>query len=57
MVKQKTKKIGDFRGSQKSKISGTPEMQSISRGFENYVFKQSKIFKLNKINIRGVYFG
>ena len=25
----------DFRGSQKSKISGTPEMRSISRGFEN----------------------
>ena len=39
----KTKEIEYFRGSQKLEISGTPEMQSISDRFENFVFKQSII--------------
>ena len=38
-----TKEIEDFRGTKKSKISGVLENE-VFHEFENFVFKQSKIF-------------
>ena len=43
----------DFCGSQKSKMSGTPEIRSIYRGFENTRFSNKWVrFKIFEENVK-----
>ncbi len=45
----KTKEIENFRGSQKLKISGTPEMQSISVDLKTFGFQTNEDHRYEKI--------